>query len=282
MQHLPLPVTAAADEAEVNKLAKKAYWLPHQARWIAAYRTYQANGGSPFAVVAQTFDVGVGDRQYELYDNRKNSGELKRMRKRAGLKSCPVCGSPVTGSLDHYLPRTLYREFSIMRANLIPACGHCNSSTKGVTVHGGPPRRFIHPYYDVWAAGVLWFVEVIPPFAAARFQPRPIAGLPHPQDDIVAFHLANVLGTQFGLSMDAQWASLPGQIKVRDPHLTIASVTTQLEQELRVAQHAGGTNCWAAALLRGILASDDAIEYLREQALMVPEPPFALGLHAPG
>lgn len=274
MQHLPLPVTAAADEAEVNKLAKDAFWQPHQAAWIAAYQTYQANGGSPFAVVAHNFGPGIGDRQYALYDNRKNSGELKRMRKKEGLKSCPFCGSPVTGSLDHYLPRDLYREFSIMRANLVPACMHCNSSTKGTTVHGVNPRRFIHPYFDAWAAGVLWFVEIVPPYKAATFKPRPMPALPAPQDQIVAFHLDNVLGTQFGLSMDTQWSSLPGQIKLRDPNLTTASVTTQLLQELRVAYHAGGENCWLAALLRGILGDPGAIEHMRQEAIAAPMPPL--------
>ena len=274
MQHLPLPVIAATDEAEVNKLAKDAYWQPHQAAWIAAYQTYQANAGSPFTVVAHDFGPGVGERQYALYDSRKKSGELKRMRKKAGLKSCPVCGSPVTGSLDHYLPRDLYREFSIMRANLVPACMHCNSSTKGTTVHGGEPRRFIHPYYDSWAANVLWFVEIVPPYKAAKFKPRPIPGLPAPRDQIVAFHLENVLGTQFELSMATYWSSLPGQIKLRDPEPTAASMAAQLQQELRVAVHAGGDNCWLAALLRGILMSPTSIEHLRLEAIAFQLPPM--------
>lgn len=274
MQHLPLPVIAAADEAEVNKLAKQAYWQPHHAAWIAAYQTYQANAGSPFAVVAHDFGLGVGERQYALYDSRRKSGELKRMRKKAGLKSCPVCGSPVTGSLDHYLPRDLYREFSIMRANLVPACMHCNSSTKGTTVHGGDPRRFIHPYYDSWAANVLWFVEILPPYKAATFKPQPVPGLPAPRDQIVAFHLENVLGTQFELSMATHWSSLPGQIKLRDPELTAASVLAQLQQELRVALHAGGSNCWLAALLRGILMSPGSIEHLRREAIAFQLPPM--------
>jgi 5-methylcytosine-specific restriction endonuclease McrA len=274
MQHLPLPVTAAADEAEVNKLAKQAYWQPHQAAWIATYQTYQANAGSPFALIAHDFGPGVGERQYALYDNRKKSGELKRMRKKAGLKSCPICGSPVTGSLDHYLPRDLYREFSIMRANLVPACMHCNSSTKGTIVHGGEPRRFIHPYYDAWAGDVLWFVEIVPPYKAVTFKPRPMPQLPEPRDQIVAFHLDNVLGTQFELSMATYWSSLPGQIKLRDPELAVASVTAQLQQELRVALHAGGANCWLAALLRGILISPGSIEHLRQEAIAFQLPPM--------
>jgi hypothetical protein len=209
MQYLPLPVKPEDDEAVVKKLGEDPAWTPHEAKWIAAYKTYQASKGSPFIVTAHDFGPGIGELQYKLYDTRKGSGVLLRMRRKANLKSCPVCGSPVTGSLDHYLPRALYREFSIMRANLVPACMHCNSSSKGSTVHGGDPKRFIHPYFDNWAANVLWYVEIIPPYRAATFAPRPMPGLPAPRDEIVAFHLWNVLGTQFKLSMETAWSSLP-------------------------------------------------------------------------
>lgn len=267
MQHLPLPVTTSDDEEVVNKLAKDDFWKPHQADWIAAYKNYQKNGGSPFAVKPHDFGAEIGKLQYGFYDSRKNSGELARMRKKAGLKSCPICGSPVTGSLDHYLPRDVYREFSIMRANLVPACMHCNSGSKGKTVHGVDPRRFVHPYFDNWAAEAIWFVELVAPYKAVRFKPRPIAGLSSPQIEIVEFHLGNVLGTQFELSMDSYWSSLPGQLRMRDAALTTASVTQQIDQELRVALHSGGTNCWQAALLRGIKIDPAAIEHLRQEAI---------------
>lgn len=274
MQHLPLPVAAAEDEAVVNKLARTASWTPHQADWIAAYQAYQANGGSPFAIDPHDFGPGVADLQYALYDSRSRSGELGRMRRKAGLKSCPVCGSPVTGDLDHYLARNTYPEFSIMRANLVPACRHCNSGAKGTTVHGGDPRRFIHPYFDPWAAQAIWFVEIVPPYKAATFKPRPVPGLPAPQGEIVEFHLENVLGTQFHLSMATYWSSLPGQLKIRDPELTIVSVTQQIDQELRVALHSGGTNCWQAALLRGIRDDVAAIDHLRQEAIAAVLPPM--------
>lgn len=274
MQQLDLPVTAAADEAVVNLLAKDAFWKPHQAPWIAAYKAYQTACGSPFVITAHVFAPGVGKRQSELYDSRKTSGELKRMRQKTGLKSCPVCGSPVTGSLDHYLPRAQFREFSIMRANLIPSCMHCNSSSKGTTVHGGSPRRFIHPYYDTWADDDLWFVEVSRPYEAAKFTPRPTAGLPAPRDQIVAFHIENVLGTQFLLSMDTHWSSLPGQVKIRGSDLTTAGVTAHLEQDLLVARHASGDNSWPAALLRGILGDANAIEHIRVKAIAALMPPM--------
>lgn len=274
MHHLPLPATAAEDEAVVNKLAEDPCWAPHAADWIAAYQTYRASGGSPFSITALDLSADLHSRKYNLYDTRGGSGPLLRIRRTKGLKSCPVCGSPVTGSLDHYLPRDIYPEFSIMRANLVPACMHCNSGVKGKTVHGGDPRRFIHPYFDQWASQALWFVEIVPPYEAARFVPRPLPNLPAPQDEIVTFHLANVLGMQFQLSMATSWSSLPGQLKMRDAELTTGSVLHQLDLELRVARHAGGDNSWQAALLRGISANALAIEHLRQEAIAAEMPPL--------
>lgn len=267
MQHLPFPVSAEIDEAEINKLARNPDWKPQQAAWIVAYQEYRANEGSPFTVAPKDFGFGVSDRQYKLYDTRKSSGELRRMRTKKGLKSCPVCGSPVTGGLDHYLPRKIYPEFSVMRANLIPACTHCNTGVKGQTVHGGKPRRFIHPYFDDWAEQAIWYVEIVPPFKAAKFVPRPLPGLDAPRDEIVAFHLQNVLGTQFHMSMATEWSSIPTQIKLRDVELSIPSVAIQVALELRVALASKGTNSWQAALFRGIQRDPKAIEYLCEAAI---------------
>lgn len=275
MQHLPFPVSAEIDEAEVNELAKQPQWSPHQTAWIAAYQAYRNNAGSPFAVAPHDFGLGVHGLQYKLYDTRKRAGELRRMRRKPGLKSCPICGSPVTGDLDHYLPRTVFPEFSIMRANLVPACRHCNSGVKGTTVHGENPRRFIHPYFDSWAAQAIWYVGIVQPFKAAVFRPLGVPSLEKPYDEIVAFHLENVLGIQFHQSMATEWSSLPIQIKLRDNELSIESVSLQIDLELQVAVAAKGVNSWQAAFLRGIQRDFEAIKFLRDEAIAAVLPPVA-------
>lgn len=273
MQHLPFPVTAHDDEAEIIKLAKKPYWEPFEANWITRYREYCQNSGSPFLTAPYSFGEGVGDFQYSLYDTRKSSGELRRMRKKKGLKSCPMCGSPCTGDLDHYLPRMVYPEFSIMRANLVPACTHCNSGVKGTTIHGDDPERFIHPYFDEWAAHSIWYVEILPPFKAARFCPRSLPDLAPPRGRIVDFHLKNVLGEQFQRSMANYWSTLPLQITMRVQLLTLEGVIAQVDKELDVAVVTNGPNSWLAALLRGIQCNPDALNYLHEEAIVSVIPP---------
>jgi len=273
MRHLPVPVSAEADEAEIQKLAEEPVWEPYLLAWIEAYRAYSENSGNPFLVAPHDFGEGVGDRQYSLYDSRKGSGPLRRIRRTKGLNSCPVCGSPVTGDLDHYLPRRKYPEFSIMRANLVPACTHCNSGGKRMTVHGEEPQRFIHPYFDKWADQEIWYVEIVPPFRAARFVPCANPDLDPTHKPIASFHLRNVLGDQFQLFMDNSWASIPKIIRMRVADLSFDSVSRQIETELNVSIYSDGRNSWSAALWRGIHRDSNAIEYLRKEATTAELPP---------
>ncbi|MFL1875036.1 HNH endonuclease [Hansschlegelia beijingensis] len=264
MRYLPLPV-ATADDAVVERLAKEPEWAVHRAAWLAAYASYRRHSGSPFDIQPHAFGVGVGDRQSALYDTRKRSGELSRMRRQGGLLSCPVCGSPVTGHLDHYLPRSVYPEFSIMRANLVPACVHCNSGVKGDTVHGERPRRFIHPYFDAWADGTLWRISIQQPFLAATFRPTPEPGLPADQAEIVQFHLEHVLGDQFERSLDNLWSTYPRQLAIRCPNADLERVIEQVGYDLSVAIISNGVNSWQAAFFRGLSADANALTYVHDR-----------------
>lgn len=62
---------------------------------------------------------------------------------------CQYCGlnfSPRT--LDHYLPKDLFAEFSTLSLNLVPCCGDCNG-LKGVAwLDSNSNRRIISFYYD--------------------------------------------------------------------------------------------------------------------------------------
>jgi len=271
MQYLPFPVSIEADEAEIKRLARSSSWKPHEKAWLAAYDAYRADQGNPFKVTPHNFGPGVGDQQYKLYDSRRSSGELDRMRRKKGFLSCPVCGSLGTGTLDHCLPRVSYPEFSIMRANLVQACPYCNTE-KGEVVHGDEPKRFLHPYFDQWAGQAIWYVQVVPPFEAAQFLPRPLPSLEGARRHIVEFHLEKVLGSAFNLAMENEWSSIPLQLKIREPDVTSASVVKKIGEDFRVAS-AKGVNSWFAALLRGIRQDPAALDYLQRKAELAELPP---------
>lgn len=63
---------------------------------------------------------------------------------------CPYCGISEPKTLDHYLPKESYPEFSVFPANLIPICHVCNSSYKGTQLLSNTGERlFLHSYFDV-------------------------------------------------------------------------------------------------------------------------------------
>lgn len=61
---------------------------------------------------------------------------------------CPYCGIGEPTTLDHYLPKEDFPEFSVLSKNLIPVCGVCNSNYKGSQWIENGERLFIHTYYD--------------------------------------------------------------------------------------------------------------------------------------
>ena len=60
---------------------------------------------------------------------------------------CPYCGIGIPGGYDHYLPKSLFPEFSVHAFNLIPACGKCNEKKGDDWLILGE-RIFINFYID--------------------------------------------------------------------------------------------------------------------------------------
>jgi hypothetical protein len=207
--------------------------------------------------------MDIAAAQRLLWDGRRRSEPIRAIRG-AKLRCCPVCGSQNTGSVDHYLPRDFYPEFSILFENLIPACAHCNSAGKGNTFKGeAQPERFIHPYFDAWANDVLWQVRLVPPFEAATFVAVPEDGLPDDRATIVAFHLRHVLGEQWNLFNERYWGQLPELLLGPEPGIAdLADPGVPLARRLWDSEYLNGRNSWEAALLRGITRDELAKSHL--------------------
>lgn len=60
---------------------------------------------------------------------------------------CAFCTETQASTLDHYLPKALYPELSILSANLLPVCHTCNHKKSNI-IGSISEGRFIHPYFD--------------------------------------------------------------------------------------------------------------------------------------
>ncbi|MCR8659176.1 HNH endonuclease [Paenibacillus endoradicis] len=72
---------------------------------------------------------------------------IKKMQTISMQAVCPYCGISEPDTLDHYLPKGTFPEFSVLSINLIPSCGTCNRN-KGEKWLEGETRRIINFYYD--------------------------------------------------------------------------------------------------------------------------------------
>lgn len=86
---------------------------------------------------------------HDLYDSKaKLVVEIKSFVLGLNTDRCPYCMVDSIRHLDHYLPRSVFPEFSISCQNLIGSCERCNVGFKGVIWGNGAARKIIHPYFD--------------------------------------------------------------------------------------------------------------------------------------
>lgn len=117
---------------------------------------------------------------------------------------CPYCGFGHVKTVDHFLGKSRYPVFSVMPANLIPACRDCNFEKSGSLVSAG--EQILHPYFedaavetDDWLVGEI----VQGPIASVRYFIRPPRGWPPDrvtrlENYFRDFDLANRFSVQVG------------------------------------------------------------------------------------
>jgi hypothetical protein len=60
---------------------------------------------------------------------------------------CPFCGFGQASTLDHYLPKAKYPQFSVLPFNLVPSCKDCNTG-KSTAIATTAEGQCLHPYFD--------------------------------------------------------------------------------------------------------------------------------------
>jgi len=61
-------------------------------------------------------------------------------------RRCPFCSHNKPRSLDHFLPKETFAEYSIFSKNLVPCCRDCNSEKHTKVISAD--EQFLHPYFD--------------------------------------------------------------------------------------------------------------------------------------
>lgn len=101
-------------------------------------------------------------KEFYLQPNSALHDELDRRRHEHGLRECPFCGNPlIPDTLDHFLPKEHWPEYSIYANNLVPQCRSC-APIKGQKYYCNTSLSalFLHPMYSALLASVRFKIDV--------------------------------------------------------------------------------------------------------------------------
>lgn len=233
--------------------------------WKGRVQAYVTSGGDP-AVLKPWPEVLAHRTKFQnLYLNPAEHSVQKpvlvSLRSRE-LQLCPACGEDGTpNTLDHYLPKESYPEFSITARNLFPMCDICQGKKSTATVNSANERMFLHPYFDQFVAAQVVQFEIGRPFEA----PELISIKPHPGLD--AAQGALVLRHLEGLSISKRYHRFFKSEYIR--LLRLAKSARQKGQNVKenlqtFCEHAlhKSVNSWGHVFYSGVLADSELVAYL--------------------
>lgn len=178
---------------------------------------------------------------------------------------CPVCGRDALGTLDHYLPKANYSEFSFYSKNLVPACDRCNNKRSNDFKGASVGERPLHPYFDYFANRRILSVRFEPEWAAPRLTPIPydVSGN---ELAVVQWHINNVL-RRSGIDdyLTTLWGTLINSVRTLLPdRSSLASMKAEIQRlETYEFECGKSANGWRCAFWHGLSSNNDALRHLQ-------------------
>lgn len=238
--------------------------------WKARVQAYKDARGDP-CILKPWPDVQHHAKKFHnLYlkpaDDSIQGPVLQGLRSRE-LQLCPACGEDGTpNTLDHYLPKQTYPEFSITAYNLFPMCDICQGEKGTATVNATNERLFLHPYFDQFTDAQVFCLRIGRPFEA----PQTISLDPHPglsaaQQALVTRHLHELgIGRRYNRFFKSEYIRLLRLVKsIRQNG---QNVRTQLDTFCEYALHKS-VNSWVHVFYTGVIADAALMDYLEAGAL---------------
>tara|TARA_B100000700_G_C15044274_1_gene857028 strand:+ start:2194 stop:3069 length:876 start_codon:yes stop_codon:yes gene_type:complete len=239
---------------------------------IEAYNSYDKLIDEHTKPLEESVFLEEGELLVDYYESppKNLKGLLQERRNAHGLLECPFCGYPmVPDTLDHFIPKTYWPEFSIHSDNLVPQCRGC-APTKGDRYFCNEEEAaiFLHPFFNNLLSRIRFNVTVL--FDAGDDQPsfqitlKTIGDIEEDKLQRLKVHLKKLKAKQrFILYCHREYQSWKTKKSKSNFDITYALNARLLEVEIGEQ----GKD-WKSALYRGMLDNQELINFLN---LITPE-----------
>lgn len=274
---LTLPVVNDAEFfdnvlAQRKKGRNRAYFESISNGWLSQLKKYDSVGGDPTQIIKSIIETDDKDKLINLYsDSNEESYHIphieKLRRPSPRLPLCPACGEEGTpNTLDHYLPKNIFPEFSIHLKNLVPMCDVCQGIKRESFVDSMGHRKYLHPYFDA-IDQPLMSIRIEPPFSSPRrfeLQVNPL--------------LSTALAVQVTRHLNGLGLSVRLEDYCRSKYIQLLRYVTynrsHSAQDLNVLlmgflfmAEQTSINSWPATFYRSVIENADLMDYLRHGVL---------------
>lgn len=277
MRKIPLPVVDDIENLQLLEASKSdnaQAIVAHMPAMRERFAEYDRGCGNPWLVdVDQQFEDKKAHLQHLYTSPPLALGFIEQLRY-ALAGACPVCGGRGVGTLDHYLPKSFYAEFSFYSKNLVPACFNCNTKRGNLTKGALDGERPIHPYFDAFAERRIMLIVISPPWKAPEVNaiPYDVTGA-----ELVTakWHIDNIIvPAGFHREIRDLWGSI-----LLDPHAyfddptDINAVIRVLQRWQRVEEASDRSlNGWRSCFILGLSMNLEALQYIAALPPAIPRP----------
>lgn len=178
---------------------------------------------------------------------------------------CQYCGINSFHTFDHYLPISLFPEYSVLSINLIPCCYKCNQAKNNNWKDSQDKRKFINLYYDElpnksYLHFNITYEDDLPVFNFYLSKPEEYDENEVLLNfDIFKSHFINLsLIDRFERKINGYITEIRSSLKSHRV-FTFENIKNFLEEEYEVKTKTFGINHWKSALLRGLMESEEFI-----------------------
>lgn len=267
MRSLPKPSIDDAqvlDTLAVSRGAKGRSLVGYMQGISERYRDYSRANGDPWAVLPVTDFDDIAVVLRELYDSPTMPLDFVAEIRSNISGSCPMCGGGSLGTLDHYLPRASYSEFSFYSMNLVPCCGRCNNK-RGVALRGVTrAERPLHPYFDAFTSKRLMTAEFTSDWRAPQILPIAF-GVRGKVRELVSWHIREIVQpagiVDHFLGLWSQLCQFHGDFIGVSANLS--DIRGEIARLERIYSRAGQSpNAWDACFWHGLARNPSAMRYI--------------------